>query len=169
MMPRQALTRVLSGSNFAAGTADNIVFIEWRGRPTKDAVLKIEVSIEGLITEEPGKVGFLVFIPAGNEAPDADARDAFARTMKARASRIVGSALVIDGTGLRSAANRAVLTAITLIGDVNPIPKVCATPAIAAEHLSTLLNGANGSRLLPAEIVASLSQLREVRVQSALG
>jgi hypothetical protein len=168
MYVSQTLAREISGENFAAATFDNIVLVEWRAAPTKAAVLQIEQTIEALIHEDPRKIGFFVYIPLGNPAPDAAASEAFARTMKVNGNRIAGSALVIEGAGLRAIANRAVLTGIMLMGDVSPVPKVCSTVEEAAEYLTRLTAAANGASVEANQVVSGFSQLRTFRARAAV-
>ena len=160
MSEGKRLTRTTVGPNFNCGTVGNVVLVNWIDRPTKAAALRIETVLEGLLADYPGKVGFLVFIPEGSPAPDAEGRDEFARVMRGHSDRISGSALVLEGTGLRAAASRAVVTAITLIGDVTPTPRVCATVGEAAQHLVRLIDEPGGPGLVAADIDAAIQQLR---------
>lgn len=152
------LERLRKGSNYRAGTVANVVIVYWSATATKASVLEVEGLLAALVAAQPGPVGFLVGVPQGTSAPDAATRDAFANSMKGHAGRLRASALLIEGTGLRPAANRAVITAISLLGDLSPMPHVCATAREAAGFLARQLDPV-ASAALAVDIEEAYQQL----------
>jgi hypothetical protein len=152
---------MLATPAYATGTVGSVILVDWRRQPTKSAVQTVEKVIATLLSERPGKIGLLVVVRLDNPAPDAEARDAFAQSMKAHSDRVYGSTMTIEGGGLRAAANRAVLTAITLLGDISPIPKVCSSIEEAANLLTRMSAEANGAgSLVAADVVTAFSDLK---------
>lgn len=155
-----ALRGFISGEEYLAGSVGNVALVYWKSKPTKQAVARVATVFDSVLSDTRTKGAFLVIVDKVVSPPDADARDAFAASMRGHAGNIFGSCLVIEGSGIRSAALRAVTTAITLIGDVNPTPKVCASVEVAAQTLQKLASAE--STLVPsvADIVAAYDTLR---------
>lgn len=155
-----AVRGFISGEEFRAGSIGNVAIVYWKSKPTKQAVTRVATVFDRVLSDTRTKGAYLVIVDKAVSPPDADARDAFAASMRNHAGNIFGSCLVIEGSGIRSAALRAVTTAITLIGDVNPTPKVCASVEVAAQSLQKL--AANESTLVPpvTDIVAAYDALR---------
>lgn len=145
---------------YSVGSRGNVIVVHWRSRPTLSAVLRIREVIDRVLETQPGGIGFLAIADTEVSAPDGETRDEFARVMRERADRILGSAMVIDGTGLKAAAARVVVAAITLLGDLNPVPQVCATIDDAATTLVRLLREAPEPALTAAEIAATARLVR---------
>lgn len=155
------LKHVLATAAYATGTVGSVVLVDWRKQPTKPAVETVERVIVQLLAEKPGKIGLLVVVRLDNPAPDAAARDAFAQSMKGHSDRIYGSTMTIEGGGLRAAANRAVLTAITLLGDVSPVPKICSSIDEASTILARMADDANGAGSLSiSDVTAAFAEMR---------
>lgn len=154
------LSRVMSEPGFCAGTFGNVVMVEWRERPRKEAIDAISKMLDDLIQSEKGKVAFLAVASLSVGPPDTTARDAFADTMARHADRLAGSVLVIESTGLRSAALRAVASAISLLGGAGSMPQPFATVKEAAEHLANILSASKASAPEPRALVEALKELR---------
>ncbi len=167
-MERLELSRVVSEAGYCAGNYGNVVVVEWRDRPTKAAVDRVSVIVEELLAAQDGPIAFLVIARGNGAAPDTDARDGFAKTMKSHADRIAGAVLVIEGTGLRSAAVRAVATAISLLGGGWGW-QACATADEGVEHAARLLQKAGDPTMLPSMLSLAVSRLRQTPPEPAAG
>lgn len=149
-------------TGYSVGSKGNVILVHWRDRPTRPAVLRIGEIIDQVLASQDAGIGFLAMADIEVSAPDGDTRDAFARLMRERADRILGSSMVIEGTGLKAAAARVVVAAITLLGDLNPVPQVCAHVDEASETLVSLLRGAGHPPLTAAEIAAAARVVRRL-------
>lgn len=160
-MTTPSLTHAHHEQSYSVGCAGNLIVVNWRARPDQAAVKRIEAVLDAFLEQQPSGVGFLAMTDVDSPAPDGPARDAFASVMKARASRIVGSAMIIEGSGLRSAAARVVVAAITLLGDLRPVPQVCANIDDASTTLARLLQSA-GSSMTESEIASAARAVKQL-------
>jgi hypothetical protein len=164
-MPER-LRNMVATPAYAAGTVGNVVLVDWRHQPTKAAILEVDPVIATLLADTEAKIGLLVVVRFDNPAPDHEARLAFAAAMKTHASRIYGSTITIEGEGLRATANRLVLMAIALLGNVTPVPKVCGSVPEAAVWLSELSDQANGLHSVSvAAVSAAFNEMKRHEVK----
>lgn len=154
------LTNVISGEEFRAGSVGNVAIVYWKTKPTEQAVARVETIFDRVLTGSRSKGAYFVVVDKDASPPDTDARNAFAASMRKHSANIFASYLVIEGSGIRAAAMRAVTTAISLIGDVNPMPQVCATVEGAAETLEKFATSEGTSAPSVTAIVAACNTLR---------
>jgi hypothetical protein len=131
-------------------SADGLVVAErrgvciavWRRKSTRERFDAQKKCLDEVVAKNKGKAAFICVVEPTSEPPDEDVRKASSAMISAHEKNLKCVALVIEGTGFRSAITRTVLSGIVmLIRTPSPI-KYFDTPKAACLWLGTLLPAA---------------------------
>jgi hypothetical protein len=86
----------------------------WRHKPHQMTFGIQRSMLARTVATYPAKAKFLCVVESGAPAPDDDVREASADMVNEHGDKLSKVACVIEGDGLRAAANRAVLAAMSL-------------------------------------------------------
>ncbi len=117
----------------------------WRRKPNR-ALFEIQKKcLDEVVAKNLGKSAFVCVVEPTSEPPDDDIRKAAAQMVSAHEKDLKCVALVIEGTGFRSAITRTVLSGIVMLSRTPAPIKFFDTPKSAclwvASHLPSARDG----------------------------
>jgi len=119
------VTPVHEDSSFKLGRVDDVAVIRWFSSPTIVSVPVMERALSRAIRDLAGRPCFvMVVVDSSVPAPNAEARDALARSIERHDSTISGVAYVVFGEGFQSAMLRGVITSLMLLSRPSHTTKV---------------------------------------------
>ncbi len=169
------ITRIVGQSSVAVPVrstvmhaADGLVMAErrgvciaiWRRKPSRELFEIQKKCLDDVVARNKGNAAFVCIVESTAEPPDEDVRKASSAMITAHEHNLKCVALVIEGTGFRSAITRTVLSGIVmLIRTPSPI-KYFDTPRTASLWIGTLLPTAREGLVQEIEGLRSLLDSR---------
>lgn len=145
-------------------SADGLVMAErrgvsiaiWRRKPTRERFNIQKKCLDEVVAKNLGKAAFICVVEPTSEPPDDDIRKASSLMISSHEKNLKCVALVIEGTGFRSAITRTVLSGIVMLIRTPAPIKFFDTPKSACLWLGTLLPSARDGLLEEIEALRGL-------------
>jgi hypothetical protein len=111
----------------------------WRRKPNRELFDVQKRCLDEVVGKNKGKSAFICVVEPTSEPPDDDIRKGAAQMISAHEKNLKGVALVIEGTGFRSAITRTVLSGIVMLIRTPAPIKFFDVPKPACMWLGSLL------------------------------
>jgi hypothetical protein len=113
MVSSEKLLDVKDG--LAMGEIENVCVAVWRDGVTYARFERQRKALTEIVQRHPGEAAFLCVVEPTSNPPDDELREASAKMLVDQGQNLVCVALVIEGTGVRTAIVRTVLATIGMI------------------------------------------------------
>lgn len=130
-------TLLTIGQAHAVARFRNVLATVWRDESSVKAAEDIGEQYRRAMTGAGERFAIVVVIEAQTPLPGDDVRRTVLEVMERHASSIACMTAVLEVSGLRGAAMRSVLAALSLASRAPYLTKICATVTEAAEWIST--------------------------------
>lgn len=128
-----------SGNGLVMGEMGGVSIAIWRRKPNQELFDIQKRCLAEVVAKNKGKAAFVCVVEPSSEPPDDDIRKAASKMITDHDKNLRCLALVIEGTGFRSAITRTVLSGmLLLIRTPSPI-KFFDIPKSACVWVSTLV------------------------------
>ncbi len=118
-------------------TWDRFVGVVWKRETTAEGVAALNDAYREQATRYPSGVYLLTIVEKGAPMPSTEQREAVAVFLRSGIGRTRMSAVVIEGTGFRSAAVRSVVTGLAMLVRLSYPHEIFASLERAAKWLAT--------------------------------
>jgi hypothetical protein len=105
----------VSTRNHVIATWQSVMVLVFRVETTLDAVAASQTVFDELASEHPSGVFLLTIVEADALMPSVVARDGMAEFLRKAAGRMVLSAVVFEGTGLRATVVRSIVAGLAML------------------------------------------------------
>jgi hypothetical protein len=150
---------VINTDDYVLASWQQIFAVIWRRETSVEAALHLRYACADFAREHPRGIGLLTVVGASAPLPTAAARKAVADFLAEGSAYIKCSAVVIEGSGFRSAAVRSVVTGLTLLAQQAYPHRVCDIED-AVRMFSRVLPAATGRTVDASAFRSSLEDLR---------
>jgi hypothetical protein len=116
-----------------------VVIAMWRRKPTWELFDIQKKALDAVVSKNPGKSAFICVVESTSEPPDDDIRKASSLMVTAHEKNLKCVALVIEGSGFRSAITRTVLSGMVMIARTPSPIRFFDTPTSACAWVGTQL------------------------------
>lgn len=106
---------MFSGDGLVMAELGGVSIAIWRRKPNRELFEIQKKSLDEVVAKNRGKAAFVCVVEPTSEPPDDDIRKAASLMISAHEKNLKCVALVIEGTGFRSAITRTVLSGIVML------------------------------------------------------
>jgi hypothetical protein len=145
-----------SGDGLVMAEMAGVSIALWRRKPNRELFETQKRCLDEVVGKHKGKAAFICVVEPTSEPPDDDIRKAASSMISAHEKNLRGVALVIEGTGFRSAITRTVLSGIVMMIRTPAPIKFFDVPKPACMWLGSLLPVSRDALFAEIEALRSL-------------
>jgi len=151
---------MFTGDGLIMAELHGVAIALWRRKPNRELFEAERKCLDEVVAKNRGKSAFVCVVEPSSEPPDDDIRKASSQMITAHEKDLKCVALVIEGTGFRSAITRAVLSGIVMLIRTPAPIKFFDVPKSACAWVSTQLPVARDGLLEEIEVLRGLLDKR---------
>jgi hypothetical protein len=145
-----------SGHGLVMAERRGVSIAIWRRKPNRQLFEIQKKCLDDVVAKNVGKAAFVCVVEPTSEPPDDDIRKAAAQMVSSHEKDLKCVALVIEGTGFRSAITRTVLSGIVMLIRTPAPIKFFDTPKSACMWLGSQLPNARDGLVEEIEVLRAL-------------
>lgn len=106
-------------TDLCVGATANVMVLNLRHKPTPELIWRLADMIDQFIDSQADPIGIIVWLDADMPPPTAEVRRVIGSVMHSQASKVVGSLVVFEGSGLKEDKLRVTLAGVRHYGSLD--------------------------------------------------